>query len=140
MKRTYHRDGSLPAQANAVFVFGSNEGGRHGAGAARVAHKQFGASWGASGARGPSGKAKLAYAIATKDAGIRHTLPLAQIEAQVEEFIEWARAHPDVPFFVTRIGCGLAGCRDQDIAPMFRRAPSNCSFADTWRPYLGDES
>jgi hypothetical protein len=41
-------------------------------------------------------------------------------------------------FFVTRIGCGLAGYEDKDIAPMFKGVPDNCSFANEWKEYLND--
>lgn len=45
-----------------------------------------------------------------------------QIEAEVNEFIRFADSHPELTFLVTRIGCGIAGYRDEDIAPLFASA------------------
>ncbi len=109
-----------------IFVFGSNLAGRHGKGAALTAVKEHGAQYGVG--RGRRGNS---YAIPTKDEQIQ-TLPLWVIELEVQEFIEYARMHPDETFFVTRIGCGLAGYTSQQIAPMFKNAPSNCRLDDEW--------
>jgi hypothetical protein len=109
-----------------VFVFGSNLAGRHGAGAALAARRQHGAEYGVG--VGPTG---WAYAIPTKDEQLR-TLPLAEIQPHVDEFLRYAREHPDKVFYVTRVGCGLAGYTDRDIAPMFALAPSNCDLPTEW--------
>lgn len=94
-----------------VFVFGSNLGGYHGGGAARVAMNKFGAIWGQGvGLQGQS------YAIPTMQGGVD------TIKPYVDEFISFAKAHPELRFYVTRIGCGIAGFRDEDIAPLFRDA------------------
>ena len=131
LKYKYHRDGRLPAPEDGyIFVFGSNLGGLHGLGAALVAKRFFGAEQGVG-----KGLTGLSYAVATKDRFIR-TLPLVDIRRNVNEFIEFTHSHPELKFFVTRLGCGLAGYRDTAIAPMFRGANSNCSFAEQWRPYL----
>ena len=109
-----------------VFVFGSNEAGVHGAGAARVAYEKHGARWGKGfGHYGDS------FAIPTKSPSIK-TLELNTIRKYVEAFLQYAAAHKDLTFKVTRIGCGLAGYTDQEIAPMFWGAPSNCLFDDKW--------
>lgn len=113
-----------------IFVFGSNLAGRHGRGAALEAKSKWGAKYGVG--RGHTGDA---YAIPTKDADLR-TLPLIHIEREVKEFLEYARAHRELEFIVTRIGCGLAGYSNEDIAPMFRGAPSNCEFDEAWEKYL----
>ena len=112
---------------NFIFVFGSNLAGRHGKGAALHALKHHGAIYHCG--RGIQGRS---YGIPTKDLNIR-TLPLEQIKANVEEFIEFARKRSDLTFNVTRIGCGLAGYKDQQIAPMFKDAPANCHLPDGWR-------
>jgi hypothetical protein len=110
-----------------IFVFGSNLAGRHGAGAALFAHRNHGAIYcQGSGLQGQS------YAIPTKDYSIR-TLPLEVIQRHVETFIKFANAHPWMTFNVTRIGCGLAGYTDSDIAPMFKGAPINCNLPEGWR-------
>ena len=109
-----------------IFVFGSNLAGRHGAGAALYARKHFGAAYGTG--RGRTGNA---YAIPTKDERIK-TLPLNRIAQYVSDFIAYAKAHPDLSFQVTRIGCGLAGYLDHQIAPLFAGAPDNCILPDGW--------
>lgn len=112
-----------------IFVFGSNLAGRHGKGAALHARYFYGAYYGrGSGAQGQS------YAIPTKDFNLR-TLPLESIETYVNGFLLYARAHPELRFNVTRIGCGLAGYTDTDIAPLFKDAPENCDLPEGWRRY-----
>ena len=115
----------------AIFVFGSNLGGFHGADAAKFALNHKGAIL-----RQPVGRQGQSYAIPTKDATIKHTLPLHGIKNYVDEFIDYAKEHPDLEFQVTRIGCGLAGLRDADIAPMFNDDPSNCFFDEAWKHSL----
>ena len=115
-----------------VFLFGSNAAGRHGKGAALAAFREHGAIMGQG--RGLQGNS---YAIPTKDYNIK-TRPLADIYVDVREFIKFAEANPDMWFFVTRIGCGLAGYQDHQIAPMFKGAPDNCVFQGDWDEYLQD--
>ena len=73
---------------------------------------------------GPQG---FSYAIPTKDAQL-NTLPLEAIAAHVEAFKRHAAGHPQQTFQVTPIGCGLAGYRPDQIAPMFHDAPANCEL------------
>jgi len=97
--------------ANEVFVFGSNLQGHHYGGAARIANEQFGAIFGQGvGLQGQS------YAIPTMQGGVETIRPY------VDEFIEFAKQHPELIFYVTRIGCGIAGFKDSEIAPLFRGA------------------
>ena len=124
----FHRDGTLP-QNGEVFVFGSNLAGIHGAGAAKVALNKYGALWGKG-----VGLHGMTYAIPTKDEFI-HTLPLHEIEEFVERFVSDSNFYEDGQYFVTRVGCGLAGYKDEQIAPMFKGA-KNCSFAEEWKQYL----
>ena len=94
-----------------VFVFGSNLAGMHGGGAARAAFQHFGAVMGCGvGLRGQS------YAIPTMQGGVETIAPY------VDQFIAFAKEHPEFFFYVTRIGCGIAGFRDRDIAPLFASA------------------
>lgn len=130
MNRVYHKDGSPPEHGE-VFVFGSNLSGIHGGGAARAAHKLYGARWGI--AEGPTGRC---YAIPTVRENIAGALSLELIRPAIERFLRHAVTHANTLFFVTRIGCGLAGHNDADIAPMFVGAPNNCDFPDTWEAYL----
>ncbi|MBO5847649.1 MAG: ADP-ribosylglycohydrolase family protein [Bacteroidales bacterium] len=96
---------------NEIFVFGSNLDGMHGGGAARVAYNKFGAIWGQGvGLQGQS------YAIPTMHGGVN------VIKPYVDEFIDFAKSHTELKFLVTRIGCGIAGFTDEEIAPLFKEA------------------
>lgn len=118
--------------SKAIFVFGSNTAGIHGAGAAAFAYKNKGARYGFGyGHMGDS------WAIPTKDEEIV-TLPLDLINAFVAGFLAYATVKRKMSFMVTRIGCGRAGYTDAQIAPMFVGAPKNCMFDIKWKPYLGD--
>lgn len=135
-----------------VYVFGSNTGGIHGGGAALAAYKKHGARWGMG--YGHYGKS---FAIPTKghhivqtrvpaadglteDPVIGDTLPLEEIKQFVIGFLAYAKSHPSLQFQVTRIGCGLAGLKDEDIAPMFKDAPANCLFDSKWMDWLGENA
>lgn len=99
---------------NEVFVFGSNLAGRHGAGAAKLAVDKFGAIYGQGcGLQGQS------YGIATKGKQME-ILSLDDIELQVENFLTFAELNPQLTFYTTMIGCGLAGYTPCDIAPLFK--------------------
>ena len=98
-------------KADEIFVFGSNLAGMHGAGAAYVAFQKFGAVMGCGvGLRGQS------YASPTMQGGVE------TIKPYVDEFIAFAKSRPDLFFYVTRIGCGIAGFWDKEIAPLFKEA------------------
>jgi hypothetical protein len=126
----YHPDNETPVGLDWIWVFGSNLAGRHGAGAALVAANRFAAVYGQG--VGPTGRA---YAIPTKD-GQLGVLSLDEIERYVAQFLEYAQAHPELYFYITRIGCGLAGYRDSQIAPLFADAPSNCCIPIQWSSYV----
>lgn len=94
-----------------IFVFGSNLAGRHLGGAAKAAHNRFGAQWGVG-----VGLTGQTYAIPTMQGGVE------TIKPYVDQFIEYAKEHQERKFLVTRIGCGIAGFKDEEIAPLFKRA------------------
>ena len=94
-----------------IFVFGSNLAGQHKGGAARAAHMKFGAEWGVG-----VGLTGQAYAIPTMQGGVE------TIKPYVDEFIEFASKHPEYKFLVTKIGCGIAGFRVEEIASLFAAA------------------
>ena len=96
---------------NEIFVFGSNLDGMHAGGAARVAVDKFGAVWGQG-----VGMQGQCYAIPTMQGGVETIAPY------VDEFIAFASQHPEFKFFVTRIACGIAGFKVQEIAPLFKAA------------------
>ena len=106
-----------------VFVFGSNLAGAHAGGAAALAYKKFGAVWGQGvGLQGQS------YAIPTMQGGVETIAPY------VDEFIAFARAHPELFFYVTKIGCGIAGFSEKEIAPLFKEAATlkNVALPEGW--------
>lgn len=111
MKEQFTPENITSLARNEVFVFGSNLAGKHAGGAARVACKRFGAVWGQGvGLQGQS------YAIPTMQGGVDTIRPY------VDEFIAFAKSHPELTFYVTRIGCGIAGFKDEEIAPLFDAA------------------
>ena len=114
-------------RADEVFVFGSNLAGMHGGGAAWVAFRKFGAEMGVG--VGLSGQS---YAIPTMQGGVE------TIKPYVDELIAFAKEHPELFFYVTRIGCGIAGFRDKQIAPLFAEAidVTNICLPETFVDYL----
>ena len=109
--REYTPDYITELKENEIFVFGSNLAGMHGGGAAMMAEMKFGAIWGQGvGLQGQS------YAIPTMQGGVE------TIKPYVDDFIEFAKNHPELKFYVTRIGCGIAGFDDSEIAPLFKEA------------------
>lgn len=97
---------------NEIFVFGSNIQGSHGGGAAWYAHKNFGAEWGVG--EGLTGRT---YALPTMEGP-------ASLKKAVDNFIACAKQHPELTFLVTAVGCGIAGYRPNEVAPLFREATS----------------
>ena len=109
--RDYTPEMITELKSNEVFVFGSNLAGAHGGGAALLAYRKFGAIWGQGvGLQGQS------YGIPTMQGGVETIRPY------VDEFIQFAKEHTEYKFLVTRIGCGIAGFRDEEIAPLFMNA------------------
>lgn len=110
-----------------VFVFGSNLLGHHIGGAARTAMDKFGAEWGVG--VGPTGQC---YAIPTMQGGVE------TIESYVKDFIGYAKGNPNTRFLVTRIGCGIAGFADSEIAPLFKNAAAlrNVALPHGWREMM----
>ena len=109
--RKYTPERISELQSNEIFVFGSNLAGAHGGGAARAAYNKFGAVWGEG-----VGLFGQSYAIPTMQGGVE------TIKPYVDEFIRFAKEHGELNFLVTRIGCGIAGFRDSEIASLFKEA------------------
>lgn len=128
LKFDYHPD-FAPAPEGLIFVFGTNLAGFHGAGAALAAYKYYGAQLGVG--EGITGNT---YAIPTKDENIV-TREMEGIVESVARFVLFTIEHPELKFFVTRVGCGLAGLKDEEMAPLFYEA-INCSFPAPWKEYL----
>ncbi len=113
MKERIALDRINQLKENEVFVFGSNLEGSHGGGAAVIAANKFGAIWGQGvGLQGQS------YGIPTMHGGV------AEIKPYVDEFIEFAKQNTKLNFLVTRIGCGIAGFTEEEMAPLFAEAVS----------------
>lgn len=111
MSRVYTPENITHLEPDDIFVFGSNLQGMHEGGAARTAYRKFGAVWGQGvGMQGQS------YAIPTMQGGVE------TIKPYVDDFINLAREWDQNTFYVTRIGCGIAGFTDEEIAPLFDKA------------------
>ena len=107
-----------------IFVFGSNLAGRHGAGAAKLAYKNFGAEIMVG-----VGRKGNSYALPTKDYSIT-TLPISTIKFYVDKLYKYITVNPELTFLITEVGCGLAGYTSEDIAPLFKDFIhlNNCSL------------
>ena len=110
-------------QPDEIFVFGSNLSGFHGGGAALTAYEDFGAEWGVG-----AGRTGQCYAIPTMQGGVETIRPY------VDGFVQYAEQHPELTFLVTRIGCGIAGFTDEQIAPLFAAAADlpNVALPEGW--------
>lgn len=129
-KYRYHTDNTLPKNEE-IFVFGSNESGIHGAGAALVAKEKFGAKYGAG-----FGLIGMSFAIPTKDWYV-NTLSIDKIKFYIDRFAAYTQNSCDTEFFVTRVGCGLAGYVDSQIAPLFANCNAErCIFPEQWKEFL----
>jgi len=112
---------------NQIFVFGSNESGIHGAGAAKTAR-----NWGARLGQG-EGLQGQTYAIPTKDRTVMRTLSIDEIKPYVDRFLKFAQENPQYEFLVTEIGCGLAGLKPQYISPLFKKVPNNVILPNSFK-------
>lgn len=117
-----------------VFVFGSNIAGRHDGGAGAFAVAFHGAVAGQG--SGPQGNS---YAIPTQNSEFQ-ALPLAVIKNYVDGFLQYAEKHSPQLFQVTRVGCGSAEYKDEQMAPLFKRAGANCLLPGLWLRVLGSTS
>lgn len=113
-----------------IFVFGSNLKGIHGKGAAKIAYLKFGAKLGKN-----EGLYGNTYAIPTKDKYLK-PLSLDMIQLKILYFFNCCLLNKNKTFLVTRIGCGLAGYKDSEIAPLFSKSPDNVRLPEIWKLYL----
>ena len=123
MKKRIASDRISELKHNEIFVFGSNLQGNHAGGAAAIAEKMFGAIWGQGvGLQGQT------YAIPTMHGGVE------EIKPYVDEFMEFAKQNPNLTFLVTRIGCGIAGFTEEEMAPLFAEGTNveNVYLPDTF--------
>ena len=111
---------------NEVIIFGSNLAGAHAGGAARQAHKDFGAEWGVF--EGMIGKT---YAFPTLDSDY-NKLTVDQLESSRDRLYETANQNPDKTFLLTKVGCGIAGFEESEMRALFRYPPSNITLPEDW--------
>jgi hypothetical protein len=131
MTYQYHDESivkSLPE--NTIFVFGSNMAGHHAGGAAKTAQQYFGAMAGVG--RGWSGQS---YAIPTMNEHLQQ-MPLSQIQHYVDDFKTYTKNHPKNKYFLTSVGCGIAGYKVEEIAPMFKGISHNVIFPQSFRAFV----
>lgn len=116
-----------------VFVFGSNLLGLHGGGAARYAYDKLGAKWGKG-----EGLMGNCYALPTCYRP-GEPVTLLELAVYIDNFINFARVYPELQFFVSKVGCGLAGIDENIVAEIFHDldAPDNCDLPPSWR-YTND--
>lgn len=129
----FHEDMTQPVLPNSLFVFGSNLAGRHGSGSARAAYDHYGAAMGVF-----NGHTGDAYAIPTVDTAIQ-PLPIEVIGMYIDELHQFAKIYPNFNLFVTRLGCGIAGFTDEEVARQFANVSwtGNFDFPIEWKPFLG---
>jgi hypothetical protein len=120
---------TLVKKKQRIFVFGANAQGIHGRGSALTAREKYGAILGVG--HGPQGQS---YGIVTKYSPYR-CLSLDVVATCISDFLLYAKRHPELTFHVVRVGCNLAGFKDEQIAPLFKDAPVNCEFDPAWAPY-----
>lgn len=106
-----------------IFVFGSNVQGEHVGGAALFAFQNCGATYRKGfGFQGGSYAIPTCIRLTDKD-GIRYTKPfdnVNQIKPYVDLFANDAEQYPNMTFYVTKIGCGIAGFKANEVAELFR--------------------
>ncbi|HCK31278.1 MAG TPA: hypothetical protein DIT34_08255 [Acinetobacter ursingii] len=117
-----------------VFVFGSNMAGQHTHGAARVAAQHFGAVNHVG--RGWAGQS---FAIPTLNEHLQR-MPLSQIEHYIDDFKIYAQHHPKMKYFITALGCGIAGYKVSEIAPLFKGIHNNVILPESFKPYIDENA
>ncbi|WP_111858545.1 hypothetical protein [Acinetobacter sp. CFCC 10889] len=131
MTYQYHDESIIKNLAeDTVFVFGSNMAGTHQGGAAKIALNHFGATKGVG--RGWAGQS---FAIPTMNEHLQQ-MPLSQIQHYVEDFKIYTKNHPKTKYFITAVGCGVAGYKVEEIAPMFKGISHNVIFPVSFRPFV----
>lgn len=127
----YHDESIIKTLAeDTIFVFGSNMAGTHAGGAAKIALQYFGATKGVG--RGWAGQS---FAIPTMNEHLQQ-MPLSQIQHYINDFKIYVKHHPKMKFFITAVGCGVAGYKVEEIAPMFKGIGHQVIFPASFRPFV----
>ena len=131
MTYQYHDESIIKNLAeDTIFVFGSNMAGTHQGGAAKTALLHFGATKGVG--RGWAGQS---FAIPTMNEHLQQ-MPLSQIQHYIEDFKIYTKNHPKMKYFITAVGCGVAGYKVEEIAPMFKGISRNVIFPASFRAFV----
>ncbi len=131
MTYQYHDESIIKAlPEDTIFVFGSNMAGTHQGGAAKTALLHFGATKGVG--RGWAGQS---FAIPTMNEHLQQ-MPLSQIQHYIDDFKIYTKNHPKMKYFITSVGCGVAGYKVEEIAPMFKGVSRNVIFPVSFRPFV----
>lgn len=115
---------------NQIFVFGSNEAGRSGRGAAKQALDHFGAVYGVG-----EGLTGQSYAFPTLDGNIQQfplTVRSTKLSTSRDKLYETCRQHPELEFLLTEVGCGLAGYSEDYMKSFFTNVPANLILPEGW--------
>ena len=117
-------------EPNEIFVFGSNEAGQHGGGAALQAHFQFGAELGCG-----EGLTGQSYAFPTLDANLKQLPWRSLVDAR--DRLYWACVQNfETRFLLTKVGCGIAGYEEDRMRSLFRNPPANLILPADWEAQL----
>jgi len=131
MTYQYHDESIIKSLTeDTVFVFGSNMAGTHQGGAAKTALLHFGAMKGVG--RGWSGQS---FAIPTMNEHLQQ-MPLSQIQHYIDDFKVYSKNHLKIKYFITAVGCGVAGYKVEEIAPMFKGISHNVILPISFRPFV----
>ncbi len=103
-----------------IFVFGSNASGQHGGGAAAVAARDFGAEWGVG-----EGLTGQTYALPTMEGA-------EAFEGAAARFVAFAAGRPDLTFWLTKVGCGIAGHQEDHVKVWFAKTSPNVIKPPGW--------
>lgn len=110
-----------------IFVFGSNLAGRHGAGAALQARKQFGAKLGCG-----TGLTGQCYAFPTLDKNLSQ-LSIDRLKKERDDLYRCCYDRPEKRFLLTKVGCGIAGYPEETMRALFANPPENLILPEDWR-------
>ena len=112
-----------------IFVFGSNLAGEHGGGAARLAQKKFYAESGVG--EGRTGQS-YAFPTLTKDG---EKVTKKDLKESINKLIQSAAHETSRIYLVTKVGCGIAGFKEEEMMELFRARkdmPANIVLPKGW--------
>lgn len=111
---------------NQIFVFGSNLAGNHMGGAALQAKEKFGAEDGVG-----EGLIGQSYAFPTLGYELEKLTERELVRSR-DNLYKCAVENPDKEFLLTKVGCGIAGYPEEQMASLFANLPENVVLPVTW--------